>query len=117
MRKFIIAGVVAVLMCLAFSSCSSSEPNDNFSSTHVKNSGKNLIYTAIRESSSFETVKVDGIDLIENDHYSVEPGSENITFFADFFDMLTLGEHSISVTFKDGVTEAGKITVETANEN
>ena len=111
-RKFFAATAFALLLCLALSACSSAKEEENFSRVHVKNSGKNLVYEMIRDSSYFKDAEIDGNLLTQNENYSIEENSKNITFHAEYFDTLEAGTHAVTVYFKDGVKESVKITVE-----
>ena len=112
--KLIITAVIALLLIGVFvvgSKPGKKEP-EIFGMVHVKGSGINTVYSTIRDSSYFKAMDVDGNQLVQNVHYTVEAGSRDVTFYADYLDNLTAGNHTLTVLFRDGVIETTEFKIE-----
>lgn len=53
--------------------------------------------------AKFKGVKVDGVLLTENEHYTKRSGSTIVTLTSGFVNTLSAGEHTLDVIFTDGV--------------
>lgn len=61
-----------------------------------------LIIRADGDFDKFTGVKVDG-ELVDSNNYVASEGSTVIEFKADYLKTLDVGEHSVTVVFKDGI--------------
>jgi uncharacterized repeat protein (TIGR02543 family) len=85
---------------------------DSATETHKKGSKENLVHITQKDFSQHNgVVKVDGNTLTHGTHYKAESGSTKITLFADYLDTLSVGEHTLTVGFKDGTTSTAKFTI------
>ena len=70
------------------------------------------------ELSMFVSVEVDG-NLVDSKYYKVKSGSTIITFTSEFLNTLSVGKHTIKVSYTDGeaTTSFTIKNIETENEN
>jgi len=90
-----------------------SGPSGSFSggSSFSKGTGAGIVYTVQKDFSQFDSVKVDSSTLTGNKDYIAESGSTKITLLPIYLDALTVGSHTLTVSFKDNTTATASFSV------
>lgn len=74
--------------------------------------GEDLVLISEGDISQFQTVYLDGIELVRDSDYTVEAGSTKLTIHADTLKKVGTGAHTISVAFDaQGVLKTASYTV------
>ena len=90
-----------------------SNPSGSFSgsSSFSKGTGAGIFYTVQKDFSQFDSVKVDSSTLTSNKDYKAESGYTKITLLPIYLDTLTVGIHTLTVSFKDKTTATVSFSV------
>jgi hypothetical protein len=91
------------------------QPSNNFSDsnrTYTQGSNSGLVHITQKDFSLFSGVQVDKNALTKDKDFKAESGSTKITLLPGYLNMLTVGKHTLTVSFKDGVSVAADFAVE-----
>lgn len=69
---------------------------------YVKKSLKDLLFTCDGPKDQCQKVSVDGIELAETTEYTIVSGSTKITLKGSYLETLSLGNHTIKLTYSNG---------------
>lgn len=72
---------------------------------------KNIIIKSEGAFSNFESLKIDGKELVKDKDYSVKDGSTVLEIYTKYLDGLKNGEHEVLINFSDGYVSSTKLTV------
>lgn len=74
--------------------------------------GEDLVLISEGDISQFQTVYLDGVELVRDTDYTAEAGSTKLTIYADALKKVGTGAHTISVAFDaQGVLKTASYTV------
>ena len=82
----------------------------------TQNSDGTLTFRANGEFSKFDFVKVDG-KRIDSKNYTAKSGSTLVTLSKDYLATLSVGNHTLTVVFKDGSTPDTNFVIKAASDN